>query len=355
MGIAYPIIQGPFGGGISTTTLAATVSNAGGLGSFGAHHLDAEQIRTITRELRGKTDKPFAINLWVSDHDAGGLTMSADEFDKHVKLVAPYFHELGVPLPSRPDVFGHRFEDQVEAVLAAAPPVFSFVFGIPSRDILKACRERKIVTIGTATTVDEAVALDDAGVDVIVCSGSEAGGHRGSFLRPVKDSLTGTLPLVAQAVVKVRAPIVAAGGIADGRGIAAAFSLGASAVQIGTAFLACDESGASAQHRAALFSAEARDTVLTRVFTGRIARGIRNRLATELEAQEAEVAPYPAQGWLLGAFKAACIAQGRTDLMSLWAGQATGLLREHRAEQLMRRLVTETTQTLASMAELSRS
>ena len=204
-------------------------------------------------------------------------------------------------------------------------PVFSFIFGIPPRDILEECRAKGIVTIGTATTPDEAAALEEAGVDAIVASGFEAGGHRGSFLRPAEDSLTGTLSLVPQVVDLVNVPVIAAGGIGDARGVVAALALGAEAVQIGTAFLGCDESGASRLHREALRGPDARHTGLTRGFTGRLARGIRNRLMEELNRNGTEVLPYPLQRGLVRNLATAAEAAGRADLLPLWAGQSASL------------------------------
>jgi nitronate monooxygenase len=341
LGILYPIVQGPFGGGVSSIQLLTTVSNAGGLGSFGAHHLSPQKIEELIAEARGKTAKPFAINLWVSDHDAEGLKPSRESFDRAYQALRPYFEELGVPAPAYPESFGQRFEEQVEAVLRARPPVFSFVFGIPDKAILNECRSRGILTIGTAVTLDEAIAVDEAGVDMIVASGFEAGGHRVSFLKPAEDSLIGTFSLIPQVVDRVRAPVIAAGGIADARGIRAALALGAGGVQIGTAFLACEESSANAYHKKKLFSPEARYTALTRAFTGRLARGIENRFIREMRGRYAELCPYPAQSWLLSQLKPAMAAEGRDDLMSLWAGQSASLLRHKKAADLIRSLVSE--------------
>lgn len=340
--IELPIIQGPFGGGLSSVRLTTTVSNHGGLGSFGAHHLPPEQIGAVIADLRRSTARPFAVNLWVSNEDKSLARFGADDFARHLARLRPYYDELGVPLPQIPNRFGERFEDQVEALLEARPPVFSFVYGIPGEPILDACRARGIVTIATVTTVDEAEAAEAAGVDLLVATGFEAGGHRVSFLHRSEDVLTGTMSLIPQVRDRVRLPVIAAGGIADGRAIAAAIVLGADGVQIGTAFLACDESNASAPHRKALFSEQAKRTVLTRAFTGRLARGIRNRFAEEMSAYEGDFAPYPAQSWLAAGFKPAAIAQERGDLISLWAGQSAGLLRHRQAEQLLRALVAET-------------
>lgn len=341
LGLRYPIVQGPFGGGLSSIDLLTTVSNAGGLGSFGAHHLQPSQIEELVAEIRQKTDRPFAINLWVSDHDEGGFAPSQEVFEGAVAGLRPYFQELGVSEPAYPESFGKKFAEQVEALLRAKPPAFSFVCGVPESSILAECRRRGIVTLGTATTPDEAVALDEAGVDLVVASGFEAGGHRVAFLRKAEDSLVGTFSLIPQVVDRVRAPVIAAGGIADARGIRAALALGASGVQIGTAFLACEESSANRYHRAKLFSPEGRYTALTRAFTGRLARGIDNRFIREMRDRKAEICPYPAQSWLLQQLKPAMLAQGRADLMPLWAGQSAALLRHRSAADLMKELIAE--------------
>jgi nitronate monooxygenase len=210
-------------------------------------------------------------------------------------------------------------------LLDANVAVFSFIFGVPPREILDECRAKRIVTIGTATTPDEAAILRDAGVNAIVASGFEAGGHRGSFLRPAEDSLTGTFSLVPQIVDIVDVPVIAAGGIGDARGVVAALALGADGVQPGTAFLACEESGASRLHRQSLAGKHAGYTALTRGFTGRLARGIHNRLMDELNRQETEILPYPLQRGLVRNLSIAAEAAGRSDLLSLWAGQSANL------------------------------
>jgi nitronate monooxygenase len=342
LNIDVPIIQGPFGGGLSSVELVATVSEAGGLGSFGAHHLTAPQIRETADAIRKKTQRPFALNLWIPNEDTDNPQLTDEEFDDYLALLKPYFNELAVPLPLRPVRYIPKYQEQIEAILETRPAVFSFVFGTPAPDIISRCKELNIVTIGAATTADEAIALEDAGVDMVLATGFEAGGHRPSFLRPAEDSLTGTFALVPQVVDAINAPVIAAGGIADGRGIAAALALGAQAVQIGTAFLACTESSASKIHRQKLFSSEARYTALTRAYSGRLARGISNRLMEELLNQQNKIAPYPVQNWLTGQIKTAAIEQGRTDLMSLWSGQAASLLQHQDAKSLLNALVEET-------------
>lgn len=350
LGLRYPIIQGPFGGGLSSVQLTAAVSNAGGLGSFGAHGLAAAEICAVAQEIRAHTRRPFALNLWVLDHDGDGHHLSKEAFTQNVQRLRPFFEELNLPEPSYPERFGQKFEEQIGALFEAKPPVFSFVYGVPSKTVLAECRRLGIATLGTATTPDEAAALDDAGVDGIVASGFEAGGHRGSFIKSAEESLTGTLSLVPQAASRVRAPVIAAGGIADGRGIAAALALGAEAVQIGTAFLACEESGAHPEHRQALFSPAAKHTALTRALTGRLARGIRNRFITETDRSPGEWPPYPSQGWFTQQIKSAAYAQGRLDLASMWSGQSAPLLKHHRAVELFESLVEETTAAIARLS-----
>nr|WP_274604456.1 MULTISPECIES: DUF561 domain-containing protein [unclassified Microbacterium] len=202
----------------------------------------------------------------------------------------------------------------------------SVVYGVPDAETLARARALGIRVIGTATSVAEAVALGDAGVDAVVATGAEAAGHRVSFLADPAHSLVGTFALVPQVVDAVSVPVIAAGGVADRRGVAAAFALGADGVQVGTAFLRTRQSAATAGHRAAIAAAADTDTVLTRAMSGRLARGIPNRAMRELEAG-GMIAPFPAQNWLTGAFRAAATASGDADLVSLWAGQAAGLAR----------------------------
>ncbi len=341
LGIDHPVIQGPFGGGLSTTRLLALVSNAGGLGSFGAHIVPPAQLPALVEECRSLTTRPFAINLWISDHDPGAETLTADAFERLADLFGPLFAELGLPRPTPPARFHPRYEDQIEALLEAAPPVFSFVFGIPSPAVLTACRHRGILTVGAATSLAEARALDEAGVDAIVATGLEAGGHRPSFLGPAEQSLMGTFALTQLVSRRVKAPIIAAGGIADGRGVRAVLTLGASGAQIGTAFLACEESAAHPAHRAALFSPAAERTVLTRAFSGRLARGLANRWSDELAARLGSPAPFPVQSWFVGRLREAALAADRTDLVSLWGGQIAPNLRHRSAASLFASLVSD--------------
>jgi nitronate monooxygenase len=324
LGIDYPIIQGPLGG-LSSQKLTAAVCNFGGLGSFGAHGLAPEAIKDVIEEIRSLTSKPFAMNLWVSMEDEGARTSDEKAFNSSLAPLAVHLAALGAPRPIHKPYSPIRFDGQVRVLLDAKVPVFSFIFGIPPKEVLDECRTNRIVTIGTVTTPEEGAALQEAGVDAIVASGFEAGGHRGSFLRAAEDSLTGTFSLVPQIVDRVNVPVIAAGGIADARGVIAALALGAEAVQIGTAFLACEESGAGVLHREALRGRKAGHTALTKGFTGRLGRGVHNRLIEELNKPGTEILPYPLQRGLVRSLSIAAEAAGRSDLLPLWAGQSANL------------------------------
>lgn len=342
LGLRYPIVQGPFGGGHSSAELAAAVANAGGLGSFGAMGLAPGELAGLCSSIRALTKGPFAVNLWVSTADELSDEPSvAARYEEALTPLRPLFEELGISPPSLTPAKPHDFTAQVEALIEAAPPVFSFVYGVPSADVLDRCRARGIMTAGTATTVDEAIALDQAGVDVIVATGFEAGGHRVSFLRSAESSLMGTLALVPQVVDSVRAPVVAAGGIADGRGVAAVLTLGASGAQIGTAFLACEESNATPYHRETLHSTRAWHTMLTRGYSGRLGRGLANRVSEAYAKHPERPMPYPLQAQFSRVLREAAEAQDRVDFTPLWAGQSARLVRERRAGALFERLVEE--------------
>lgn len=341
LGITYPIIQGPFGGGISSDRLVAAVSNEGGMGGYGAHYMEPEAIGEIDAQIRRLTSKPYALNLWVSDVDERALRYTVADYERMAVVFKPFFDELNTPLPPLAKAES-RFNKQVEKILELRPPAFSFVFGIPSAEVLRECTKLGIKTIGSATTIDEALALEEAKVDLIVASGFEAGGHRPSFLRSPEDSLTGTFVLIQQIVSKVKTPVIAAGGIADAKGIVAALTLGASAVQIGTAFLACDESNATAQHRDKIFSPESKYSTLTSAMTGRMARGIEGEISKAAKAYHEMMAPFPLQSYFISALTKAVAEQGRTDIPVYWAGQIAPVVKYRNAKALMHALVEET-------------
>jgi len=349
LGVEYPILQGPFGGNLSTVQLTAAVSNLGGIGGYGAYTLRPEEIVVVNEQIRQSTDKPYNINLWVSDTDVQGETASIAAMEKVRALYQPYYDELGLEMPAKPLSFASRFENQVQVILDVRPPIFSFLFGIPNARILEECARRGIRTMGAATTLDEALALEEAGVEMIVASGFEAGGHRPSFLAPAEKSLTGTFVLLQLIRERVRVPVIAAGGIATGKGIAAALALGADGVQVGTAFLACEESGAPAFYREELFSPAGRYSVLTRAFTGRLGRGLRNRISEEISGKEESILPFPLQTQFMSPLRQQAIAQKKLEMILIWGGQITPLLKHRQAAELMHALVEETNVYFESM------
>ena len=331
-GIDAPIVLGPFGG-MSSIPLTASISEAGGLGSFGLYGYPGERIRETAAALRAATGRPFALNLWLPTGDE--VEPGDTDLAGARAAIAPLLGAAGVAPPPLPESFLPPLDEQLDAVWDAAPAALSVVFGVPAAETVAEAHRRGIRVVGTATSVAEAVALAAGGVDAIVASGAEAAGHRVSFLRRAEESLVGTVALVPQVVDAVDVPVIAAGGIADRRGVAAAFALGAAGVQVGSAFLRTRQSAASEAHRTALRAAADTDTVLTRAMSGRLARGIPNRAVRAIEEADA-VAPFPAQNWLTAAFRAA--APNDADLISMWAGQAAGLSRSEDAEEVFAEL-----------------
>lgn len=349
LGLALPIIQGPMTGS-DTPALAAAVSLAGGLGTLGCGMRSPAAMAEAATEVRRRTDRPFGMNLFVQ------ATPAPDEATVQAALLrlAPLYAEFGL-VPERPAQWCEDFAAQFEALVAARPAVASFTFGILTAAQVARLQAAGSYVVGTATTVAEAQAWATVGADAVCASGMEAGGHRGTFLTPTQPdttgaapsladfeaSMVGTLTLVAQCVDTLAIPVIAAGGIMDGRGIAGALALGAQAVQMGTAFLACPESGIGAAYRTALTSAHATDTRTTRIFSGRPARGIVNRMMEQLQADEATVPPYPVQNALTGALRRASAQAGRADHLSLWAGQGVAKVRPLPAAELVALLAQE--------------
>ncbi len=336
LAIDHPIIQGPMGGGPSTPELVAAVSNAGGLGSLGAAYLAPDQITDAIRRIRSLTSRPFNVNLF-----AGGWSTDRN-FDSGpmLKILEEIHQKLGLPAPSAPQLTPDPFPAQLEAVLDARPPIFSFTFGIPDRDSMSRLKSRGIAILGTATTVDEARALEAAGVDAIVAQGAEAGAHRGTFLDSFESSLVPTLDLVRASAATVKLPVIATGGLMDGRDIVAALNSGAAAAQLGTAFLVSPESGASAVHKRAILSATDDATAVTRAFSGRPARGIRNAFMASVDGRDG-ILPYPFQNALTRPMRTAAAQQGLPDYLSLWAGQGLARARAMPAGDLVARLLEE--------------
>ncbi|HXH02310.1 MAG TPA: nitronate monooxygenase [Candidatus Competibacteraceae bacterium] len=334
LGLRYPIIQAPMAGGPSTPALVAAVCNAGGLGSLAAGYLEPEQIRQAIREIRALTDQPFAVNLFVTE------TPSVDEarVARAQEVLVPIRQRLGLqpPAPTAlPARYLPSFTEQLAVILEEAVDAFSFTFGIPKPEELEALKHAGILTIGTATHLLEAIVLEESGVDVVVAQGLEAGGHRATFLGNPEQGLVGTMPLVALLTDHLRIPVVAAGGIMDGRGIAAALVLGAAGAQMGTAFLATPESGAHPRYKELLLGGTEITTVLTRAFTGRLARALRNTYTNELAPVERELPEFPVLQALTRDIREAAARLERTEFMPLWAGQGCPLCRNRPAAELI--------------------
>lgn len=345
LGLEYPLIQAPMAGGPTTVDLVAAVSEAGGLGSFGAAYNTPEQITEMAARLRKRTDRPFGINLFAPLPEPAAGDPSA-----MLRLLAAHHEELGLPAPRPPAWAPDPFEEQLEAVMAASPNVFSFTFGtIPSASVA-ALHEAGIFVVGTATTVEEAQLLERLGVDGIAAQGSEAGGHRGTFRGPFESAMIGTMALVPQIIDAVSVPVVASGGIMDGRGVAAALALGAEAAQLGTAFLTCDEAGTAAAHKEAILSGREDSTRVTRAFSGRPARGITNRFMEEVEAG-VEPLPFPLQNTLTREMRSAARREERADLLSLWSGQGVRMSRRQGAGALVRGIAAELEEVVSRLAD----
>ena len=349
----HPIIQAPMAGGGDTPDLVAAVCNAGALGFIGGAYLTPQQIVEASRAVRAKTSRAFGINLFAPQLPAeSGISAEAA-----IERLGGYYAELGLRAPAQSETASYTLREQLLVALESGASAFSFTFGIFPVDAIAAIRERGMVSMGTATTVDEAIALEKAGVDAVIAQGSEAGGHRGTFSGDFNAAMIGTISLVPQIVDAVRLPVIASGGIMDGRGIAAALALGASAVQLGTAFLTCDEAGIPDAYKNAIQQAHEDHTRVTRCFSGRPARGIVNRFMSEMEsAGSAEtILPFPLQNTLTRPLRSAAAQQGRAEFLSLWAGQGVRMARQEPAAKLVAQLVRETETAIGQMRGTSSS
>ena len=335
LGISVPILQAPMAG-VQGSALAIAVSNAGALGALPCAMLAPDAMHKELATIRAQTDRPINVNFFCHRQPEPDAARAAAWRER----LAPYFAELGVDPASIPAGPGRLpFNADAAAVLAEfRPRVVSFHFGLPSPELLQRVRSWGARVLSSATTVEEARWLESRGVDGVIAQGSEAGGHRGMFLSEDLNTQLGTLALVRQVVQAVKVPVIAAGGIADAAGVAAAMALGAAGVQVGTAYLLCPEATTSALHRAALRSDAARVTVLTNVFTGRPARGIVNRAIRELGPVSAVVPAFPQAAPAMGVLRAKAESLGRSDFSPLWSGQNASGCREIPAADLTREL-----------------
>lgn len=330
--IRYPLIQAPMAGGITTPQLVAAVSNAGGLGSLAAGYLKPEEIATAIAEIRELTDRPFAVNLFVPQ----SMTENSQQIERAKALLAPFRRELNFEDSEGPKQYLPNFNEQLAVLLEEQIGILSFTFGVPSAEDIGTLKEWGIITLGTATHLLEAIVLEESGIDMIVAQGAGAGGHRATFLGQPEQGLVEGMALVPVLVDHVRVPVIAAGGIMDSRGITAALNLGAAGVQMGTAFLACPESGAHPKYKELLMEGTEITTVLTRAFSGKLARGLKNSFITELQPHEAELPGFPIQDALTRDIREAAARQNRPEFMALWAGQGCTLCRNKPAGELLK-------------------
>ncbi|EKN70056.1 2-nitropropane dioxygenase NPD [Neobacillus bataviensis LMG 21833] len=339
--INYPIIQAPMAGGPTTTELVAAVSTEGGLGMIGAGYLSPDQLRSQIQEIHKLTDKPFGINLFVpKPYTADGKTLRlAGDLLKPIREELQVGEDLLVLPTFEQDV--KTFEEQLKIIIEEQISICSFTFGIPSPQVVTKLKENSIVVIGTATTVEEAILNEKAGMDAVVVQGAEAGGHRGTFYGHEDRGLIGLMSLIPQVFDVLDIPLIAAGGIMDGRGIMAAKCLGAIGVQMGTAFLVCKESGANALHKEAIMEATEDQVVLTRAFSGKMARGLNNGFIEIMSQKEEELPDYPLQNELTKAIRKNAAAKGSTEYMSLWSGQSPRLAKKLTVRQLMNKIILE--------------
>lgn len=336
LGIKLPVIKAPMAGGPSSPDLVAAVSNSGGLGSIGGGYLAPDILEKQICEVKSQTNKPFGVNLFITDPDKE-ITKPGKNISDMLKN---YAAELGVEITGEVAPFPD-FEKQFEVVINNKVKVFSFTFGIPENKYIEELKRNNVLVIGTATSVGEALELQNAGCDAVVAQGYEAGGHRGSF--DVKDGLPliGTIALVPQIADRLSTPVIASGGIMDGRGIYAALSLGASAVQMGTAFLTCEEANVNQSWIDLLLNSQDVSTVLTNAYTGKYARGIKTKFTSEMQQYEKEVPEYPSQHQHTRELRAEAKKLNNSEFMSFWAGQGSAMTRKTSAKGLIEELVKE--------------
>ena len=341
--IEHPIVQAPMGGHVKPD-MPIAVSRAGGLGSYPCSGLTPARVREEVQKIQSENSKPINLNFFCH---ANPQRVEAVE-DAWRKRLARYYADLGVDLPASPTSvlapFGSEMCDLIDEL---KPEVVSFHFGLPEASLVSRVKAVGCRILSSATTVDEARWLEDHGADAIIAQGVEAGGHRGMFLTTEPMSQVGTFALVPQVVDAVKVPVIAAGGVADGRGIAAALALGASGVQMGTAYLLCPEASIRPLHRAALKSARDNFTAVTNVLTGRPARVFMNRFVREIGPIATDVPPFPLPGAAVAPLRTKAESQGSADYSALYGGQAAPLSRELPAAELTKKFASDALERLA--------
>lgn len=333
----YPITQAPMAGGATTPQLVAAVSNAGGLGSLGAGYMTAEKISKAIKEIRQLINKPFNINLFIPNEFAA----TEIQIKKAIDAVNHCSKEIDSNIETVFPPYSPSFAEQVDTLITEKIPVFSFTFGMLDAQLIEKFKRNNTFLIGTATTLAEAKQLEASGIDAIVVQGSEAGGHRGTFLSTLENSLVPLDELLMQCCKEITLPIIAAGGIMNGQRIAELLHAGASATQLGTAFLSCDEAGIDDEYKNSLLQQTKDTTVLTNVFSGKFARAVNNKFIHNMDNKLGTVLDYPMQNKLTKPLRQKAKEQKNSDYMSLWAGQGVHLSRKFSAENLLLALINE--------------
>lgn len=348
--IKYPIIQAGMAGAITTPELVAAVSNSGGLGTLGAGYMSPEQIRKAIYKIRELTNKPFGVNLLLTKE----VQIEKEKINEAKVLLNGVNRELGI---EEEDVVNlpKSYKEQLQVLAEEKVPVVSFAFQTLEQEEIDELKRRGIKVIGTATHVAEARALAELGVDIIAGQGSEAGGHRGTFIGKEQDAMIGTFALISQLVAAVpHIPIVAAGGVMNGQGLVAAFALGAEAVQMGSAFLTSEESITHDVYKEAVLKSTDTSTIVTRAFSGKYARGIRNEFIERHEGKEEGLPMYPVQNVLTSKIRQEAATQNKGEYMSLWAGQASALARIEPAQHVVERVVKEAEDVMEQLQNVYR-
>lgn len=317
-----PVIQGPMAGGYTTAELVSAVSNHGGLGSIGAGYMAPDSLRSLIKKVKSLTAKPFAVNLFIPTSPA----VDQQQVERMKKVLLPFYREVGMDSVPELSYDPDLFQKQFAVVLEEKVPAFSFTFGCLKPSEMAVLKAQNVFIMGTATSLEEALYLQKQGCDAVVAQGLEAGGHRGSFLDG-KFPLVPAHKLVQEMAPQLQIPVIAAGGVVNKDNMQAMLAAGASAVQIGTAFLVCHESGASPEYRDLLLKGKPEDTELIKIFTGRWARGLSNRFSREMKVHEGDVPDYPIQHWLTTPLRKKAQESGRSEFLSLWSGQGLGALR----------------------------
>ncbi len=345
--IEHPIIQAPMASA-SNAELVAAVSEAGGLGSLGAAGAPPDRLRATVQAIQQRTDRAFNINLFSAHTEQ--FDRSARPGPKLAERLAAYHSELGLgSVPDPAPLFG-PVEEQFDVLIEQGVPIISFHFGADARMVARA-HEAGAKVLCSATTAAEARQLEDMGIDAVIAQGSEAGGHRGTFTVDYRQALIGSMALIPQIVDAVSIPVIAAGGIMDARGVVASLALGASAAQLGTAFLGCPETPIGDAWRNALQTAQAEATTVTEAMSGKSARGIRNRYIDEVEALDESLLPYPAQYSISRELRKAAAERSDADFIAMWAGQGVGLIRQRSAADLVNDLVVESQKLLSRLGQ----